>query len=54
MLENSLKRKEPNFEQRNKGIGCSIYYPGPIPKLQILTKKNIKQKVNEFKKCSSF
>ena len=55
MLENSLKKKRNQILKMlvNKGIGCSIYYPGPIPNYKFY-KKKYKTKVNEFKNASLF
>ena len=55
MLENSLKRKRNQILKMlvNKGIGCSIYYPGPIPNYKFY-KKKYKTKVNEFKNALLF
>ncbi|MAI28670.1 MAG: cell wall biogenesis protein [Rickettsiales bacterium] len=55
MLENSLKKKRNQILKIlvNKGIGCSIYYPGPIPNYKFY-KKKYKTKVSEFKNASLF
>lgn len=55
MLENSLKTKRNQILKIlvNKGIGCSIYYPGPIPNYKFY-KKKYKINVNEFKNASLF
>ena len=55
MLENSLKKKRNQILKMlvNKGIGCSIYYPGPIPNYKFY-KKKYKTKVYEFKNASLF
>ena len=55
MLENSLKTKRNQILKIlvNKGIGCSIYYPGPIPNYKFY-KKKYKTNINEFKNASLF
>lgn len=55
MLENSLKIKRNQILKMlvNKGIGCSIYYPGPIPNYKFY-KKKYKTNINEFKNASLF
>ncbi len=55
ILENSLKRKRNQILKIlvDKGIGCSIYYPGPIPNFKFY-KKKYKTKATEFKNASLF
>ena len=55
MLENSLKKKRNQILKIlvNKGIGSSIYYPGPIPNYEFY-KKKYKTRVSEFKNASLF
>jgi len=55
MFENSLKKKRDQVLSKlvERGIGCSIYYPGPIPNYKFY-KKKYKTEVYEFKNASLF
>ena len=55
MLENSLKTKRDQVLSKlvERGIGCSIYYPGPIPNFTFY-KKKYKTKYIDFKNSALF